>query len=73
MMKRTLLLWRSKNVKTKQNPNATKEIEIQAGEAEMFQCPDSPQILATERQNNLRKYRIILETGHNADAMMATV
>lgn len=61
---------------SKQNqkkPNLTKEVEIQAGKAEIFQCPNSPQLLATERQNNLRKYGIILETGHNVDAMMATV
>lgn len=46
---------------------------MEAEEAEMFQRPNSPQILTTERQSNLRKYGIILETGHNADAVMAAV
>lgn len=55
------------------NSNQTKEVEMQAGKAEMLQCPNSPQILATERQNNLRNYGIILETGHNAEAVMAAV
>lgn len=55
------------------NPNQAEEVEMQAGKAEMLQRSNCPQILATERQNNLRKYGIILETGHHAEAVMAAV